>query len=67
MLRNWDPSHTEALTVEELRQMMESVGYINIRIEHHDHEMDLEAILQSSFQKLGDKDRIVEFFNQDLT
>jgi len=61
-----DPSHTEALTVEELRQMIKSIECINIRIEHHDLEMDLETILQSSFPKPGDKDRIVQLFEQDL-
>ena len=61
-----DPSHTEALTAEELRQMMESIECINIRIKHHDLEMDLETILQSSFPKPGDKDRIVQLFEQDL-
>jgi hypothetical protein len=60
------PSHTEALTIEELRQMMESIGCINIKIEHHDLEMDLETILQSSFPNQGDKDRIVQLFKQDL-
>ena len=61
-----DPSHTEALTIEELRKMMESIGCINMRIEHHALEMDLETILQSSFPKTGDKDRIVQLFKQDL-
>ena len=61
-----DPSHTEALTIEELRQMMESIGCINISIENHNLEMDLEIILQSSFPKPGDKDRIIQLFKQDL-
>jgi SAM-dependent methyltransferase len=61
-----DPSHTEALTIEELRTMMESIECINIRIENHDLEMDLETILQSSFLKPGDKDKIVQLFKQDL-
>jgi ubiquinone/menaquinone biosynthesis C-methylase UbiE len=61
-----DPSHTEALTIEELRQMMESIGCINMNIKHHDLEMNLEMILQSSFPNPGDKDRIVQLFKQDL-
>lgn len=62
-----DPSHTEALTIEELRQMMESIGCINMITKHHDLEMDLDTILQSSFPKPGDKDKIVRLFKQDLT
>ena len=54
------------MMIEESRQMMESIGCINIRIEHHDLEMDLETILESSFPKPGDKDRIVQLFKQDL-
>lgn len=62
-----DPSHTVALTIEELRQMMGSIGCINTKIEHHDLEMDLETILQSSFPNPEDKDRIVQLFKQDVS
>ncbi len=62
-----DPSFTEALTLEELKKMMENVGIVNFRIEHQDLEMDLETILQSSFPKPGDRNKIIQLFEQDLT
>ena len=61
-----DPSYTEALTLEELKGMMENVGVVNIRTEHQDLEMDLETILQSSFPKPGNRDKIIQLFEQDL-
>lgn len=62
-----DTSYTEALILEELKEMMKNVGAVNIRTEHQDLEMNLETILQSSFPKPGDRDKIIQLFEQDLT
>ncbi|MBA3750614.1 MAG: hypothetical protein H0X03_06955 [Nitrosopumilus sp.] len=61
-----EPSYTKALTVEELIEMMKNLGAVNMRSEQHRVEMDLDRLLQSSHPKPGDKDKIIQLFNQDL-
>lgn len=61
-----DPSHTEALTLEELRYMLASKGVLDIRIEHHDLEMKLQDILKASFPNPGVKDKIIALFEDDV-
>ncbi|MDQ4072955.1 MAG: methyltransferase domain-containing protein [Thermoproteota archaeon] len=61
-----DPSHTNALTFNELKRIMEDTGLVDIRTEHHDLEMELEHILHSSFPNSQDKDRIKQLFKEDI-
>ena len=61
-----DPSHTEALTLEELRYMIQNIGLVNIRTEHQDLEMNLEDILKSSFPTPEDKNKILSLFEDDV-
>jgi len=62
-----DPSHTNALTFNELKRMMEDTGLVDIRTEHHNLGMELEHILHSSFPNPQDRDRIKQLFREDLT
>ena len=62
-----DPSHTEALTPEELKEMMHDLGIVNIQVEHFDLELDLERRLQSTHSKSVNMEKIIHLFKQDLT
>ena len=62
-----DPSHTEALAFHELKHMVETVGFVDIRSESHDLEMGLETILKTSFPNPENKDKIRQIFREDLT
>ncbi len=62
-----DSSHTRALTFSELKNMMKEAGLVNLKSEHHDLEMALEKILQSSFPDPKDIDKIKQLFKEDLT
>jgi len=62
-----DSSHVRALTVYELKNMMEKAGLVNLRSEYHDLEMELEQILQSSLPNSQDIDKIKQMFKEDLT
>lgn len=62
-----DSSHVKALTFSELENMMEEAGLINLKSEHHDLEMELEKILQSSFPNPDDMEKIIQLFKEDLT
>jgi ubiquinone/menaquinone biosynthesis C-methylase UbiE len=62
-----DSSHVKALTFSELERMMNDAGLINLKAEHHDLEMELEKILQSSFPNPKDIDKIKQSFKDDLT
>lgn len=61
-----DPSHTEALTLDELRLLLESESIIDIKTEHHDLEMKLEDILNASFPNPEDKEKILTLFKNDV-
>lgn len=62
-----DSSHTKALTFCELKKMMEDIGLTDIKTEHHDLEMNLKNILQSSLPNPDNIDEINYLFNEDLT
>ncbi|MGN6629818.1 MAG: class I SAM-dependent methyltransferase [Candidatus Nitrosocosmicus sp.] len=62
-----DSSHVRALTLYELKNMMEKAGLVNLRSEYHDLEMELEQILQSSLPNSQDIDKIKQMFKEDLT
>lgn len=62
-----DSSHVTALTFSELENMMKKVGLVNLKVEYHDLEMELEKILQSSFPNPEDIHKIMQLFKEDLT
>ena len=62
-----DSSHVRALTFSELKSMMEKTGLVSLKTEHHDLEMELEQILQSSLPNPEDIDKIKQMFKEDLT
>jgi ubiquinone/menaquinone biosynthesis C-methylase UbiE len=62
-----DSSHTKALTFSQLESMMKEAGLVNLESRHHDLEMQLEKILQSSFPNSEDIDKINQLFREDLT
>jgi ubiquinone/menaquinone biosynthesis C-methylase UbiE len=62
-----DPSHTEALAFHELKNMVEDVGFVDIRSERHDLEMGLETIMKASFPNPENKDKMRRIFKEDLT
>lgn len=62
-----DPSHVRALTLAELKNMISEIGLVNLKIGHHNLEMELEDILQASYPNTEDDlDKIRELFRQDL-
>lgn len=61
-----DPSHTGALTLDELRLLLDSKGIMNIKTEYHNLEMNLEDILNASFPNPGDREKILSFFEDDV-
>ncbi len=62
-----DSSHAKALTFFELEDMMKDAGLVNLKSEHHDLEMELEKLLQSSFPNPEDIGKINQLFEEDLT
>jgi ubiquinone/menaquinone biosynthesis C-methylase UbiE len=61
-----DPSHTRALTIEELRGLFRESGLEDPRIEQYRLEGELEDLLARSFPKPGDADRVRELFAASL-
>ena len=47
--------------------MMKEVGLVNLESKHHDLEMQLEKILQSSFPDSEGVYKIKQLFQEDLT
>ena len=62
-----DSSCIEALTLEDIKKIMENIGAVSIRTEHQDLQMDLETLLLSSHSKPSDRDKITQLFEKDLT
>ncbi len=61
-----DPSHVRAMTVEELRGLLVSAGFTELREEFYRLEGELEGLLERSFPKPGDADRIRKTFEESL-
>jgi ubiquinone/menaquinone biosynthesis C-methylase UbiE len=61
-----DPSHTRALTVEEMRALGVAAGLTERREESFSLPMDLEGLLARSFPKPGDAERICALFEEDI-
>jgi ubiquinone/menaquinone biosynthesis C-methylase UbiE len=61
-----DPSHTRALTVEELRALGAAAGLTLRREESFSLPMDLEGLLARSFPKPGNAERVRALFEEDI-
>lgn len=61
-----DPSHTRALTHAEFISLGEATGLQLRRREDFSLAMDLEDLLQGSFPKPGDADKIRALFEEDI-
>jgi len=63
-----DPSHARALTLTELENYMRrEMELINLKLAHHDLEVELESILQASCPNQDDANKIRLLFKEDLT
>ena len=66
MERFRDPSHTRALTVEELWQLGENSGLLDLRLDQYGLNVELEDQLRRSFPEPGGADQVRAFIHQDL-
>lgn len=62
-----DPSHTRALTPDELLNITKEAGLVDIISKFYKLELELEKQLSASFPNEGDADKIREIFTKDLT
>lgn len=61
-----DPSHTQALNVEEISHMMHTSGLRHIRTARYTVEMELERQLAASFPNPGDDEKIRQLVTADI-
>jgi ubiquinone/menaquinone biosynthesis C-methylase UbiE len=61
-----DPSHVRALTLEELLKLAEQNGLIRLSRQFYRLEVELEALLRTSFPAPGDKTKVRELLVEDL-
>lgn len=66
MERLRDPSHVRAMPEQELRSLFEEVGLPSPRVDHYRLQGELEDLLQRSFPKEGDADRIRTIFADSI-
>jgi len=62
-----DSSHTGAMTFDMLRGLMHEAGLTNLKSRHHELEMGLESILESSFPNPEDIPKIRQLFKIDIS
>ena len=62
-----DPSHAGAMTLIEIKDMVEAIGLYNIKTESQDLEMNLESLLSSSFPNPENKNKIILLFKKDIS
>ena len=67
MERLRDPSHVRSMPEEELRSLFAAAGLPAPRIDHYRLQGELEDLLQRSFPKEGDADRIRKIFADSLS
>lgn len=67
MERLRDPSHVRAMPVEELRGLLVSAGFNEPRQGFYRLEGELEGLLERSFPKPGDADKIRKMFAESLS
>lgn len=61
-----DPSHVKALTFPALLEMVQQVGFVDLKTDFYKVEMELEKQLQASFPNSGDAEKIRQLFIKDL-
>src|SRR5436190_22609006 len=61
-----DPSHVRVLMEIELLGLMAAVGLVELRTAGYLFELDLEALLQASFPRPGDANRVRELIEADV-
>jgi ubiquinone/menaquinone biosynthesis C-methylase UbiE len=61
-----DPSHVRALSFAELQSMMEKAGLVNQKVGFYRLDVELEKILQASFPKSQDVNKIRQLFAEDV-
>jgi ubiquinone/menaquinone biosynthesis C-methylase UbiE len=61
-----DPSHVQALALEELRELFLEAGLGEVEAQFFNHGFELEQVLQGSFPNPGDADRVRQLFEDDL-
>jgi hypothetical protein len=66
MERLRDPSHVRAMPVEEIRGLLLNAGFAEPRKEFYRLEGELEGLLERSFPRRGDADRIRKVFQDSL-
>lgn len=67
MERLRDPSHTQALSIEEFDSMFTTSGLVEIERSGYEVDMELERQLSASFPNPGDEDKLRNIFRKDLT
>jgi ubiquinone/menaquinone biosynthesis C-methylase UbiE len=66
MERLRDPSHVRVLTEAELRGLLRAIGLVDLRWAGYLFELELEALLQASFPRPGDADRVRDLIEADV-
>lgn len=66
MERLRDPSHARAMPEEELKTMFAQAGLPEPEVDYYRLEGELEDLLQRSFPKAGDADRIRQIFAESI-
>ena len=61
-----DPSHTHALSLEEMTALFAAAGLRHPRLERWQMEGDLESLLARSFPLPGDDERVRQMFRESL-
>ncbi|MGK0291377.1 MAG: ubiquinone/menaquinone biosynthesis C-methylase UbiE [bacterium] len=61
-----DPSHTQALSLDQFEEVMFKSGLKNLRCGNYKVEMELEKQLKASFPNPNDEEKIREIFYQDI-
>jgi ubiquinone/menaquinone biosynthesis C-methylase UbiE len=61
-----DPSHTHALTEVEFNDLFDSSGLTNCHQSRYGVDIELEAQLEASFPKSGDKPRLRKMITDDI-
>ncbi|MCW6053195.1 methyltransferase domain-containing protein [Lyngbya sp. CCAP 1446/10] len=61
-----DPSHTRALTLEELPKLVADANLQNVKLAFYKVELGLEQQLAASFPNPGDDDKLRQIFKDDI-
>ena len=66
MERLRDPSHVRVLTEPELEESLAAVGVVDLRWSGYRFELELGALLEASFPRPGDADRVRALIEADI-